>query len=341
MPPYMRTAVLIASVVLGLAARVAADEPEPSLERIRDGVTRALPLLVKGAIGHREQRTCFSCHSNGMAVLAMTTARSRGFQIDEDELGKQLQFIADFLGNNRDNYRQGKGQGGAVMTAGSALQTLEAGGWKPDETTSAVAEYLLLAEKDADHWTSSSNRPPSEGSPFAATYDALGGLRAYGTAEQSERVAARTATVREWLVKSPAADTEDRVFRLWALSAAAADQATIQLAADELKNAQQADGGWRQLDSLESDAYATGSALVSLHQAGGLATSDAAYRRGLAFLLQTQLGDGSWHVKSRSKPFQTYFETGYPHEKDQFISSQAAGWATTALALACPTQEEP
>jgi N-acyl-D-amino-acid deacylase len=41
-------------------------------------------------------------------------------------------------------------------------------------------------------------------------------------------------------------------------------------------------------------------------------------------------------VKSRSKPFQAYFETGFPHEKDQFISSHASSWAVVALALACP-----
>jgi hypothetical protein len=39
-------------------------------------------------------------------------------------------------------------------------------------------------------------------------------------------------------------------------------------------------------------------------------------------------------VLSRSKPFQAYFETGYPHGNDQFISSAAGSWATWALALA-------
>jgi hypothetical protein len=99
---------------------------------------------------------------------------------------------------------------------------------------------------------------------------------------------------------------------------------------------QRDDGGWAQLDSLKSDAYATGSALVALHQAGALPTTDPAYQRGLKFLLATQQDDGSWHVKSRSKPFQLYFESGFPHGKDQFISLAASSWATTALVLALP-----
>ena len=73
-----------------------------------------------------------------------------------------------------------------------------------------------------------------------------------------------------------------------------------------------------------------------MHQAGGLATTDAAYQRGLRFLLSTQLPDGTWHVHTRSKPIQTYYESGYSHGEDQFISITAAGWATTALALALP-----
>jgi len=48
------------------------------------------------------------------------------------------------------------------------------------------------------------------------------------------------------------------------------------------------------------------------------------------------LDDGSWHVPTRSTPIQTYYESGYPHGEDQFISITAAGWATTALALALP-----
>jgi hypothetical protein len=71
-----------------------------------------------------------------------------------------------------------------------------------------------------------------------------------------------------------------------------------------------------------------------------MAADDPAYRRGLTFLLGTQHEDGSWLVHSRSRPFQKYFESGFPHGKDQFISCAASGWAATALALACPLDEK-
>jgi hypothetical protein len=50
-------------------------------------------------------------------------------------------------------------------------------------------------------------------------------------------------------------------------------------------------------------------------------------------LLTTQKPDGSWHVKTRAMGFQPYFESGYPHGHDQWISAAGGGWATMALAL--------
>jgi hypothetical protein len=329
---------LLALALLGTfvyAGRLPAAAPESAADPVRAAVTRGLPLLLKGAIGHMEQRTCFACHSQALPLLALTAAKPRGFAVDEKEIQKQLQFIADFLGRNRDNFRKGQGTGGQADTAGYALLTLEVGGWKPDETTAAVAEYLLLRDKEASYWHTTSHRPPSEASPFTTTYLALRGLRAFGTPEQQERIAARTRKARQWLLTTPAHDTEDRVFRLLGLKLVGAPEKAVRAAVRDLVQDQRKDGGWAQLSVGDSDAYATGSALVALHQGGGMLVSDPAYQRGLKFLIGSQLQDGSWLVRSRSKPFQTYFETGFPHGKDQFISSAASGWAATALALAC------
>ena len=67
----------------------------------------------------------------------------------------------------------------------------------------------------------------------------------------------------------------------------------------------------------------TGSALVALHQAGRLATGDPAYVKGVRFLLRTQFGGRIVEIKSRSKPFQPYYESGFPYGSDQFISAMA------------------
>jgi hypothetical protein len=326
-----------AAVLLALAPDAGKVEP-PTPEAVRRAVGRALPLLLEAAQGHADQQTCFACHNQALPVIAFAAARGRGFEVPEEELAAQAEHIAGFLGRNRERFLKGQGTGGQADTAGYALLTLERAGWKPDETTAAVAEYLLRHQADGDHWRTTSNRPPSEASPFTTNYLALHGLRVWGTPAQRERVAKRVAATRGWLLKTPARDTEDRVFRLLALKEAGADEAELRAAARALREAQRPDGGWGQTDALASDAYATGSALVALHEAGGLAATDPAYRRGLAFLVGGQLADGSWLVRSRSKPFQPYYESGFPHGKDQFISAAASGWATAALALACPRE---
>jgi squalene cyclase len=102
------------------------------------------------------------------------------------------------------------------------------------------------------------------------------------------------------------------------------------------------DGGWAQTAKMKSDPYATGQALAALHLGGGVTVKNDQWQEGIAWLLRAQLADGSWKVKSRSKPFQKYFESGYPHGKDQFISISAGSWATMALLLTrSPAKNQP
>ena len=84
--------------------------------------------------------------------------------------------------------------------------------------------------------------------------------------------------------------------------------------------------------TLSSDAYATGQALVALREAGALPVNSPAYQRGVQFLLNSQLEDGSWYVRSRALPIQPHFDSDFPHGKDQFISAAATNWAVMALA---------
>jgi hypothetical protein len=310
--------------------------PLPQVPPARTGAARALPLLAKAASGHAEQKTCFACHNQAFPLMAHRAAAARGFRVSDELFQAQAEHVAAFLGTNRERFLKGQGTGGASDTAGYALFALEQAGYPPDEKTAAVVEYLLQTQADRDHWKTTSNRPPTEASSFATTTLAVRGLTKWATPEQKERVEKRVSAARGWFLKTHPADTEDRVFRLFGLKAAGADERDVAAAAWDLLKTQRADGGWGQLEKMPADPYATGTALVALREAGGLPATHPAYQRGVEFLLRTQLPDGSWWVRSRSKPFQPYYESGFPHEKDQFISAAATGWATTALVLATP-----
>ncbi len=329
--------ILLCSATLPCLA--GAEEPQYDAA-YRAAVEKAIPLISKSVMEYPKHRECFSCHHQAVPMLAVGIARDRGFSVDPEVLNQIVEQTRDDLEGAIDSYRKGQGQGGGATRAGYALLTLKSGGVKPDELTAAVAGFLLGRDEDRPQWRTTSDRPPSEASDFTTTYLAIVALRAYRVGGD-ERVEARVGKAREWLESTEGKSTEDQVFRLLGLHASNANPDAIATAVSRLKAAQKEDGGWSQLGDMPPDAYATGSVLVALNQAGGLSPTDPVYKAGLKFLLESQLGDGSWHVISRSKPFQPYFESGFPHEKDQFISMAATSWATAALAIGCQERSIP
>jgi squalene cyclase len=136
-----------------------------------------------------------------------------------------------------------------------------------------------------------------------------------------------------WIAEVEPKTNEDRFWKLMGLAWAGQNQAATQKVLKDVLSRQRADGGWSDLPTMQSTAYATGRALVAL-QTAGVPVTDAAYQRGVQYLMNTQMADGSWHVRTRALGFQPYFDSGYPHGYDQAISAAGSGWATMALTLA-------
>jgi len=198
-----------------------------------------------------------------------------------------------------------------------------------------MARFVKGQQHPDGGWRIFAHRPPIESSDIQATAVSMRSLQLYAPKVQRAEYQAAVRLAAGWLIKAQPKTIEDRVFQLLGLRWVGLNtkQAIMRTGAKDLLAQQRSDGGWAQLPSLASDAYATGQALVSLREAGGLRATDPAFKRGVAFLLKTQLGDGSWYVKSRAIPFQPYFESGFPHEHDQWVSMAASNWATMALAF--------
>ena len=322
--------------VLAAAGAPAHGESTPTLtvvnnNRISDAVSRSLPLLQRTAISFYEKSGCVSCHNNSLTATTVASARRHGFAVDEARARKELTTVVDDIRATREQALQGiVSPGGATTTLGYILMGLAAEGHRPDPATDAIVRLIAVTQMPDGRWRSP-YRPPSEASEFTATAVALRGIQVYGRGKPAQRRAIGAAL--SWLQSAQPNTTEDRVFRLLGLTWGGAPQRVRDAAVRELLSQQRADGGWAQLSSMTSDAYATGATLVALHEAG-IRASDAAYRRGAQFLLSTQLTDGSWFVPTRSHPTQIYFESGFPHGASQFISAAATNWATRALILA-------
>jgi squalene cyclase len=326
------------AALLGVAALLAGNsapaEEKPDANRIRQSVNLSLPLLEKSLAEYPHHTACFSCHHQGVPMLALSLARKHGYAVEGKSLADVVQQTSTDLRNDVALYRKGQGQPGGVTRAGYALLALESGGVKSNELTEAVTGYLLQRDKEQGYWRAQSNRPPAEASGFTNTFLSIRALKTYGVPAAKENREARIAAARTWLEQTPPKDTEDSVFRLWAMQEAGSEKSRVQKAAKDLLAEQKEDGGWAQKPGMDSDAYATGCVLTALAQSDSLPPESPEYQRGIAFLLKTQQPDGSWHVVTRSKPVQPYFESGFPYGKDQFISIMATGWATAALVLA-------
>lgn len=332
-PASILIAILVSAVTVPAAGL--SEETVDPVDRIRDGVRRGLQVVQKAARNYPENRSCFSCHHQTLPLLAMSVAREKGFPIDRQLLQDQADFTHKSFRRNRTELIEGKGVGGASMTVGYGLWALEIAKWPKDQTTSAMVKFLLKKQEKDGSWRRSTSRPPLEDSNFTCTILAVYYMQKFADEETRGPVEAAAARAKAWLLRAEPVSHEDRVSRLGALPLVQADPQRTSEARQEIFRTQRVDGGWGQLPDMQSDAYATGLALFTLQRIR-VATSHPAYRRGVAFLLRTQCDDGSWFVKSRSKPIQRLFDNGDPHGKDQFISIAATSWATTALALALP-----
>src|SRR5436305_4334476 len=143
----------------------------------------------------------------------------------------------------------------------------------------------------------------------------------------------RIRAAREWLSKAKAETSSELNWRTLGLFWSKADPKLVAESASPIFRNQRADGGWAQLPGLSSDAYATGQTLYVLGIANIAEQTSGVWQRGVDYLLRTQAKDGTWRVKSRSFPFQPYFESGFPYGADQWISAAGTSWATMALTV--------
>lgn len=302
-------------------------------ETVRASVDKGIKRLEAAGANYIKNRTCFSCHHQTTPMLGLATAKEHGFAIDQKAFEKQAEFTINHFKPKIKDMQEGRGIGGANTTIAYALLTLRLAGYKPDEMTDAMVEFLLKKQQKDGAWTATTGRPPSEGSAFTTGGVILDVLKDFGgntNEERSRQISKSKESGLEFLLQAKPKTTEDRVFLLFGLVAAGAGDEAADLVKQLVKQ-QRPDGGWAQLDNLKSDAYATGSVLVALRKAG-MKPSDEVYRKGVRFLVLTQLDNGGWIVQTRSRPIQTFFDNGDPGGKSQFISTAATGWAITALA---------
>jgi N-acyl-D-amino-acid deacylase len=303
----------------------------------RAAVQRSLPILQKTDVTFQAKSGCVSCHNNSLTTMTLDVARRRGFTVDETVASDQIRKVTVYLESWRESTLRGIGIPGGQDTVSYLVVGLGVAEHPSDAATDAMAFYLKTRQAADGRWPIQANRPPIESSDFQVTAMSMRALQLYAPSTHRTEYQQSVALAARWLETATPASTEDRAFQLLGLTWAGGDKTAIQTMAAALLDQQSADGGWSQFGksaSMPSDAYATGEALFALSESGMLRPTDSAFIRGAQFLLGTQLADGSWQVRSRANPIQAYFESDFPHGKDQFVSAAGTNWATMALAIA-------
>ena len=299
---------------------------------IRAAVNRSLPLLQKVDRPFIQKTGCVSCHHNSLVASAVAVARRNGYRVDEQTASEQRAIVATYLESWRERTLQNIPIAGRQDTISYLLFGLAAAGHPSDQATDAQALWLLRRQLPDGRWPLHALRPPIESNEIETTAMSMRALQLYAPQPAPVAFTKAVTRARDWLAAAKGNTTEERAFRVLGLSWAGAGLALVADATRELLAGQRGDGGWSQEPSMQSDAYATGEALVALRESRALRQGDPSVKRGVAFLLRTQLEDGSWWVASRAVPIQAYFESGFPHGADQWISAAATAWAVTALA---------
>jgi ankyrin repeat protein len=293
----------------------------------RTAITRSIQLLEHTNDQFFKKSGCFACHEQPPTLFAGAAARARGIAVDEKGWHEHIQQITSTI--NPVALEGAAALGGADNNL-YAVEALVRAGYPANRLTDYLAANLAASQGGDGGWhLPGYSRSPLQDSDFSRTAMAMRALKTYGTPGRAAEMKQRLDHGKQWLLHAEPVILEDMDMRLVGVAATGASAAELRKLAEPILARQRADGGWAQREGFPSDAYATGMTLWALDEAGVM-HPDA---KGVRFLLGTQAADGSWHVVSRATKFQQYFESGFPYDHDQWISTMATGWAANALAL--------
>ena len=321
-----------------------------------ESVQRALPSLTKTTedsvstfLRHASKQDCISCHQQQVPLAALSLANARGFKTDRGVTRRQMGLVKRFLvmGHIQNLHSlhemnlQATFSPEPAIATGYTAMNFQLENEPASVLTDGMIHQLGVMQHADGHWSWNLPRAPIQASDITATASAVHAIKTFGIPAQRQELASRVQRARTWLLKAPAETSDERVHQLLGLAWAGESTGALKSFIEAVMREQRADGGWGQLVGLGSDAYATGQSLYALMEGGKVSASDPAVRRGIDFLLRTQLADGTWHVRTRAHPFQPPMDSGFPHGRDGWISAAGTSWAVMALVTSLDPSQTP
>lgn len=317
--------------------------PSPKLageRKVSQAVENGASILQRGSSEFFKQSGCVGCHHQPVTVVAGADVRAAGLRVDESAAKGFVKMLEGEMMYFNQRLLERLDTGGSTDGPTWKLMALNAERYPSSLLTDTLVAYLShFQRQNGSWWFGGVARAPFEEGAMARTAMAIRDMQAFATPAMKPEIDARIARARTFLANTKVTTNDDAAMQVLGLHWAGGNAARLGTLGKALAAAQRADGGWGQNANLPSDAYATGESLYALKEAGILTTSQPAWQKGVKFLLDTQWEDGSWYVRSRSPKFQPYFQSGFPHDHDQWISSTATSWAVRALASAVTNEK--
>ncbi|HZR25085.1 MAG TPA: c-type cytochrome domain-containing protein, partial [Vicinamibacterales bacterium] len=135
---------------------------EVTAATVRAAIERSLPLLQDTGIAFITQTGCVSCHHNSVVSLAVSTARAKGYTVNDTLAERERALLATYLESWRERALQNIPIAGGADTMSYLLIGLSADGHPGDEATDAQAIWIKRHQMPDGHWPVASNRPPIE-----------------------------------------------------------------------------------------------------------------------------------------------------------------------------------
>ncbi|HXB33765.1 MAG TPA: prenyltransferase/squalene oxidase repeat-containing protein [Puia sp.] len=334
------TVLLLSSIIILLSALAGWMNRPPLADPkvVERSAAKGLLLLQKSGYTfiNRNKVHCVSCHHNTLTSMAAELAKQKGLRVVDSlavqrtksmeyslGLGANPNLINEFLPVN--------------FATPYILLGLNAENYPPSFITDISVDYLITQAKPDGSFLAESGRPPLETGDIHLTALAIRAIQLYASPAKANKVNEMTARTRHWLETTNPSQQQELVFKLLGMHWCGSNPDQKRKVAETLISLQNADGGWSQLPTMSSDAYATGQTLYALFESGMIPPLDPVYQKGLTYLLKSQDETGAWIVQTRAYAIQPFVNSDFPpYDENQFISAAASNWAVMALLNALP-----
>ena len=315
-----------------------AKSPVPAVDakQVEASVVKGFQLLQTSGALFVQKARCASCHHTTMtSMIAETMARKGVVATDSTAHMREGAEVGtlDFVGNPNINSRFVS----AKFLTPYVLIALAAEKHRPDFSTDNSVNYIISQALPDGHFQAEYSRVPFEYGDIHLTALSLRAIALYAPQGKSTRIQSLLKRGKDWMENQHTTDQQELAFQLMGLQWSGSDQAKKLTVAKQLVAKQNTDGGWSQLPTMKSDAYATGQTLYALLESGTYGAASETCTKAIEYLLHSQDQTGAWVVNTRSNPIQPFVNSNFPpYDDNQFISAAATNWAALALASSLP-----